>query len=222
MLEGFLSATADDSPESIALRTLTLHMLEHLAPKFFQARGLATIQHAALEQCASVECVFDPLDEDRLEAGIDAWYCRHVKGLPHRPPDRERLRLALQTFAADDRVIYAWLLGQQAARCGLEVRVVETPRHVSLVHEVYWLTHLVLLESDYFARPIQRDDWADALEKLVPWLLVNPHADLAGEVAFCLRFLGRDARALFPIFAPVSESRTNHEMATALLALSAE
>ena len=113
-------------------------------------------------------------------------------------------------------------LGQQAARCGLEVRVVETPRHVSLVHEAYWLTHLVLLESDYFARPIQRDDWADALEKLVPWLLVNPHADLAGEVAFCLRFLGRDARALFPTFAPVRESRTNHEMATALLALSAE
>ncbi len=216
------------------MRALTLHMLEHLAPRLFASRGLRAIQAEALERCATVAYVFDR-GEDSLEASIDAWYCRYLKGLPHPPPEEAALRAALRSLVEEDNLIYAWVLGEQASRCGVDVRAPMKARPYlgrSRLHDAYWLTHLVLLDSDYFARPLSHPEaatWADALEDLVPWLREQPHADLAGEVASCLRFLGRDARAalallspLSPTLSPAGERERSHELATALLAHSAE
>lgn len=219
-LETFLAAARDDVP----LRTLTLHMLEHLAPGLFRERRLAELQRAALEACRQVPCEFR--NAQGLQAGVDAWYCRHLKGLPHPAPDPSALRAALQWLADDDQLIYAWLIGEQAARCGVDVRlqVEERPfRESSRVHDAYWLTHLVMLETDYFARP-SLDSARDEreLNELVPWLLANPLPDLAGEVAFCLRFLGHDAGALISQLERAAPTEDPHEQATALLALSAE
>ena len=223
----FLNATADDSAESIALRTLTLHMLSHLAPRLFAERNLATAQQAALARCASVDCGFDrPLDADRIQAGVDAWYCRHLEGLLHAPPATYLLRTALE-WLADDQLIFAWLIGEQAARCGLDVRVPvgNRPFAHSRLHHAYWLTHLVMLDTDYFARPLTSPDanaWADELASLVPWLEQQPNDDLAGEVAFCLHFMGRDARAAIALVEQAAPTADAHAQATVLLALSAE
>jgi hypothetical protein len=235
-LERFLAATADDSGESITLRALTLHMLEHVAPRLFATRKLKPIQDRALEDCARVEFDFSG-DPVRLQAGVDAWYCRFLKGLPHAPPPRARLAAVLSGLALDEHaltptlsrgereneLLYAWLIGEQAARCGVDVRVPLTPRHFKgthPLHDAYWLTHLVMLDSDYFAKPLSHPDageWGDEFSAL------EPHDDdLAGEVALCLRFMRRDAGLLLARLrnAPVTEDA--HAQATALLALSAE
>ncbi|MDP1823144.1 MAG: hypothetical protein Q8L48_07880 [Archangium sp.] len=209
------------------LLALTLHMLEHLAPRLFEQLGLGALQREALEQCQAVAYDFSG-DADRLQAGVDAWYCRHLKGLPHPPPDGDALRRALRALAEDDQLIYAWLIGEQAARCGLDVRVDVGPRpfmHGSRLHDAYWVTHLVMLGSDYFARPLTHPDaqaWGDALTALIPWLEQNPNADLAGEVAFCLRFLRRDASAALDLLQRAPATEDPHAQATALLALSVE
>ncbi len=222
----FLGLTSDLSDESVALRTLTLQMLSRLVPLGFKDRGLDQVLSASLRACERVEYSFDTAD--RLQAGVDAWYCRHLAGLPHSPPDPERLKAALQWLADDDQLIYAWLIGEQAARCGLDVRVkLENPRPLREhpLHDAYWLTHLVLLDTDYLARPLSHPDastWGDELEQQVPWLLRERNLDLAGEVAFCLRFMGRDAGPLLNLLERAGPGIDAHQQATALLALSAE
>ncbi len=229
-LDTFLAATRGEDPETIALRTLTLHMLEHLAPRLFAERKLGAIQATALERCAAVDCGFaQAIDPDRLQAGLDAWFCRHVRGLPHPVPDRESLQTALQWLVDDDQLIYAWLLGEIATRCGVEARVPldkERPfLHLSRLHDAYFLTHLVMLDTDYFARPLTHPNaaaWGDALAELVPWLERKPNVDLAGEVALCLRFMKRDARAALALIDDAPPTEDAHAQATVLLARAAE
>lgn len=229
-LDTFLSATDSDDPHHVALRALTLHMLAGLAPRLFTQRDLAKVQQAALEKCASVPLgLSEPVDEEALQSGIDAWFCRHVRGLPHTPPNREALRAAFDALVENDLLIYAWLLGEIAARCGVDARV-PVPKArpyigASRLHDTYWLTHLVMLDTDYFAKPVKhRDasDWADALESSGHWLQRQPNDDLAGEVALCLRVLGRDATLALSLFRDHAPPEDPHAQATALLALSVE
>ncbi len=229
-LDTFLAATDSDDPHHVALRALTLHMLRGLAPRAFERRGLAGVQQAALEKCAAVPLgLAEPLDAEALQTGIDAWFCRHVKGLPHPPPAREALRAALDALVEGDLLIYAWLLGEIAARCGVDARV-KLPKArpyvgTSRLHDTYWLTHLVMLDTDYFARHVthrEANDWADALESAARWLQRQPNDDLAGEVALCLRVLGRDASLAFSLFQDHAPPEDPHAQATALLALSVE
>lgn len=228
-LETFLAASEGEGEVSIALRALTLHMLRQVAPRLFRERGLSEHQRLALARCEAVDFgLAEPLDEDRLEAGVDAWYCRHLAGLPHRLPDAEALRAALQRLADGDQLIYAWLIGEQAARCGVDVRIdagVRPFRHRSRTHDAYWLTHLVMLDTDYFARPLRHPEaheWGEALAELVPWLLKKPNDDLAGEVALCLHFMGRGAPELLELLRSAAPTGDAHAQATVLLALSAE
>ncbi|MGV3621673.1 MAG: hypothetical protein ACO1OB_12690 [Archangium sp.] len=217
----FLAATDTTDDEHVALRALTLHMLDGLKPGSFPTALLDD----ALNRCADVGFDFDSNDPDRLQAGIDAWFLRHVRGLPHQKPDAERLHARLRDLANDGFLIYSWLLGEIAARCGVDARISITGTRpfedVSRLHHTYWLTHLPLLDSDYFAKPVTHPDaakWADELELATTWLAREPNDDLAGEVALCLSVLGRDAsaaRALLNTHRPPDEP---HAQATALLA----
>lgn len=228
-LATFLAATDTGRPEDVALRALTLHVLEHVAPAAFAARGLAAVQRDALQRCAGVGYGFDEaLEPDRLQAGLDAWLCRHLKALPHPPPDAAALRTALQWLAEEELLLYAWLLGELAARCGVDVRLAVPPRpfrHGPRLHDTYYLTHLVLLATDYCARPLTHADggaWGDALLAAVPWLEQEPNEDLAGEVALCLRFMRRATPEVLALVEQAGVSDDPHTQATVLLALSVE
>lgn len=229
-LDALLLATSDDSAESITLRGLTLHMLEGVAPRFYAERHLQPLHLETLERCRTVTYGFDDehADPDRLQAGIDAWYLRHVRGLPHVPPGREQMAALVQALNDQGGSLYAWLLGELAARCGLDVRIPfgASDFKTTRLYEAYWLTHLVMLDSDYFTRPLshaERDTWADAIAQLVPWLARKPNADLAGEVALCLQFLKRpEAIAARALIAEVPPGGDAHQQATVLLGLLAE
>jgi D-amino peptidase len=222
-LHRFLDSCSDDSPKSIALRALTLHMLEHLAPRFFSDEGLHSVQRLALERCANVGYGLDddPLNAERIEAGVDVWYCRHLKGLAHMPPNPALLKKALVQFAEGSDLIYAWLIGEQAARCGVDVRITIRPRPfrgLSFIHDAYWMTHLVMLATDYFARPLvhaDADEWGEALQNIVSVLADHPNDDLAGEVAFCLNFMKRPSALVLDSSAKPENA---HTQATLLLA----
>lgn len=212
-LARFLAAT--EAHEHAALRALTLHMLEGLT-------GSSAHLHDALQRCAHV--TWDFSDPETLQSSVDAWFCRHVHGLPHRPPDASKLAEALRRFA-DEHLIYSWVLGELAARCGVDVRLTirERPyKDVSKLHDAYWLTHLPMLHTDYFMRPVtQPNTWADELEAVVPWLARDPNEDLAGEVALCLSVLKRDATAALALLPTHRLPEEPHAQATALLAFAA-
>lgn len=228
-LQLFLNATDDDSAIHVALRALVFHMLEHVAPKFYATRGLKPLHEATLEACANVGFAFDSEDPDVLQAGIDAWYLRTLRGLPHPKPDPTQLRAVLERLNAGGDAIYSWVLGELAARSGVDVRlpnVARTAFEASQLIRAYCLTHLVMLDSDYFARPASHadvDGWSDELASLIPWLTRVPNPDLAGEVAVCLRFLKRpEASKAKALIESVEPGDDTHELAAVLVGLTCE
>ena len=227
-LERFLTDTADDSAEHVALRALTLHMLEGVAPRFFTEHRLRPTLQQALEACRHVDAGLDSEDADRLQAGIDCWYLCHHHGLPHQPPDALALRSALESLAQADAHLYAWLLGELAVRAGLDVRLQFSPTQFDAPPLVqgYYLTHLVLLDTDYFARPVRHPDaatWAGKLADLVGWANAMRNFDLLGELGLCLSVLKHPkATEVRSLLAHARVRPDTHEQATVLLALVAE
>ncbi len=226
-LHTFLAATDSADVEHVALRALTLHMLRGLVPSFFAEQNLAPVYDEALERCGRVPWRYDGTS-DQLQAIIDAWFCRYMRGLPHPQPEPEQLHAAFRAMREQDELIYAWLLGEIAARCGVDVRV-RVPerlyRRSSKLIDGYWVTHLVLLGTDYFDRPAteqQTAAWVRELRRVEQFVLADGNLDLMGEVAFCLRFLKHDASALLEVLRAAPVATEPHEQACALLALSAE
>ncbi|MFT3706980.1 MAG: hypothetical protein QM817_04855 [Archangium sp.] len=229
--ERFLAATDDPSAMHITLRALVFHILEAVAPKFYSARGVAPLHQRSLEQCKDVPYLFDVKedeDADLIQTGIDAWYLRRARGLPHTPPDRQKLRATLEALRARGDVIYTWLLGELAAHAGVDVRLKfdRSDFKVSRLVEGYYLTHLVMIDSVYFTRPLRHRDaavWADVIAQMVPWLTRLPNPDLAGEVALCLTFMKRkEAAAARKLIEHVEPGEDTHEQATMLIGLTAE
>ena len=225
LLDTFLQVTGTSAPSDIALRTLTLHMLQHLAPRRFASRSLHLALTAGLERCADLPFTYDGSGAE-LEVGVDAFYLRRLAGLPSPAVELERFARALARLQSEGEGLYAWLLGEQVGRFHPEVklRLGDRPFRTPRLHDGYYLTHLVLLDTDYFARPVSHPDasaWADALLDLGDWLVRRPNADLLGEVVITLKALGRDVRALMQQV-HVSEPDDHHSLATLLLAHAAE
>jgi D-amino peptidase len=196
-LDAFLRLTADVSDESRALRPLTLHMLEGLAPRFFQKHRVQKPLDAALESAASVPMGIGHVhDPDVLQARVDAWYLRRLRGLPQEGPAPDTVRQVLHRLNDTDQVLFSWLLGELAARAGIDARLTfpDRPyRGASRLHDLYWLTHLVLLDTDYFARPLSSPDagqWVACLLAGAAGVIARKEFDVAGELAFCLASAG--------------------------------
>ena len=193
-LAAFLSLTSGADDASRALRALTLHMLEGHAPQSFARWGLGPVARDAVDALAEVPLALpDGLDPDEGMARVDAWFVRHKRGLPNRPLPPDALRAYLTHLDEEGYGHYAWLLGEMVATCGVDVRLpipARAFRDLSRVVDLYWLTHLYLLDSHYLRSPVSAPGaaaWTEELLVATPWVLEQGNVDLAGEVAFCLQ-----------------------------------
>jgi D-amino peptidase len=196
-LRAFLSLTQDTGADSRALRALTLHMLEGHAPAFFARAGLRPVLQAAVDALAQVPLEL-PLGLPPGEgmARMDAWYVRQERGLSHPVPTEYTLRQYLQHLDGEGYGLYAWLLGELGAQCGVDMRLLYPERALrpySYVMDLYWLTHLYLLDTRYLRTPLrspQAAAWTEELLAATPWLVSERQVDLAAEFAFCLQCAG--------------------------------
>jgi D-amino peptidase len=196
-LRAFLALTEGDEDETRALRALTLHMLEGHAPGAFARRGLEPTLEAAVAALAEVPLALPPgLPPEVGMSRVDAWYVLRERGLPQASLEPRALRAWLEHLDGEGHGLYAWLLGEMAATCGLEVRLPipeRALRDVSRLVDLYWLTHLYLLDSRYLRTPLadsRAAAWTEELLVATPWLVEQGHVDLAAEVAFCLQRAG--------------------------------
>ncbi len=196
-LRAFLSLTQDASDASRALRALTLHMLEGHAPGFFAHAGLRPVLDEAVEALAHVPLELPPgLAPNDGMSRVDAWYVRRERGLSHPTPTEYTLRQYLQHLNGEGYGLHAWLLGELGAQCGVDMRLMFPERALrpySYVMDLYWLTHLYLLDTRYLRTPLrspQAPAWTEELLAATPWLVSERQVDLAAEFAFCLQCAG--------------------------------
>jgi D-amino peptidase len=196
-LRAFLQLTEGSDEQSRVLRALTLHMLEGHAPGAFARWQLGPTLEQAVEALADVPRELGPQVEPGLGmARVDAWYVRHVRGLESAAPPAEQLRRYLELLEAEGFSIYAWLLGELALACGMDVRLTSLerpPRGDSFPEDLYWLTHLFLLDTHYLHRPLSDarvPEWVEELLLFAPRLIAEGQADLGAEVALCLQCAG--------------------------------
>jgi D-amino peptidase len=202
-LRAFLRLTEQSDDESRVLRALVLHMLEGHEPGAFARWGLGPTLEQAVEALAAVPRDLGPEVEPGLGmARVDAWYICHVRGLESSAPPDEDLRRYLEFLDAEGYPIYAWLLGELALTCGVDVRLpaLERPqRGDAFPADLYWLTHLFLLDTHYLHRPLsdaRAPEWIEELLLAVPRLIAEGQADLAAEVALCLQCAGEAGGAV--------------------------
>lgn len=233
-LAAFLSLTSGPDDVSRALRALTLHMLEGHAPRTFARWELAPVLRSAVDALAEVPLELPSgLDAEVGMARVDAWFVRHERSLPNRSLEPAALRAYLEHLDDTGSGMHAWLLGEIVALCGVDVRLPIAPRalrELSRLMDLYWLTHLYLLDSRYLRLPVRAPDagtWTEDLREALPWVLEQGNVDLAGELAFCLQCVGevRGAphAALLSFLAEQQEpggamGADAHATATALLA----
>ncbi len=198
-LRAFLALTAREDEESRALRALTLHMLEGLAPGLFARWGLGPVLEEAVAALSLLPVAFPPgLSPDVGMARVDACYVRRERGLAHPLPDPFAFKGYLEHLDAEGYGTHAWLLGELLAACGLDARLPFPERALrphSRILDMYWLTHLYLLDTRYLRRPLTHPEaagWTEELLLAVPWLIAHSHLDLGAEVAFCLQLAGEE------------------------------
>lgn len=200
--DAFLRWTDLEAEFPKVLRALILHMLEAYAPAVFRMLGLEGDLQRALADLAPISVELPPdLPPHLGMSRIDAWYIRQRRGLGGGAPDADSLAAYLDSLQQSGRWIHAWLLGEMAHLLGASVprdRRERPLRGASRIQDLYWLTHLFLLETDYLERPLPAAGWETAVEELflaVPWVLAGDHRDLAGEIALCLQLAGEQGSA---------------------------
>jgi len=196
-LEAFLVATSSRAEQPRAIRAITFHMLEGHAPRFFERWKLGPRLEEAVRAMEDLPLEFPSgLDPDDGIARVDAVYLRHERNLPYVLPERGAFTHYLQHLDETGSSLYAWLLSELMKACGLTVPLVfpERPfKPLSRLLDLYWVTHLYLLDTRYFHAPLRSpkaSEWTKDLLGAAPWVLEERRLDLAGEVAFCLQAAG--------------------------------
>ncbi len=92
----------------------------------------------------------------------------------------------------------------------------------------YYLTHVVLYDSNFFKRPLDRAHYrslARGLLSLIPWVVATNNIDLASEIFLCLSFLGdrtsiafAELKRFIENYRVPSPNEDNHERVVLLLA----
>lgn len=196
-LQAFLALTTSGSEQDLALRALTLHMLEGFAPRAFERWKLGPVLEEAVRALESFSLEF-PLEltaDDGL-ARLDAVYIRHQRNLAPALPDRSEFERYVLHLDETGDSIYSWLLCELMKPCGLLLPIVFPDRPFkphSRPLDLYQVTHLYLLDTHYLRAPLRSPEapsWTQDLLEAGPWLLEQRHLDLAAEVAFCLEAAG--------------------------------
>jgi D-amino peptidase len=188
-LQALLARTQAGEWEA-AQRALTLHMLEAHAPRFFAAQQLAPVLDATVD-ALEVRPFDNPADAVLMMARLDAVYVLRERGRAATVDSAELERCISAVFERDP--IWGWLLGELAHQLGLPGRVsLADPRPLRRTHrlaDLYWLTHLFLLETRYLRRPLPRSGFESMTEELLlaaPAVVAQHELDLAAELAFCM------------------------------------
>lgn len=191
-LEAFLDRTNGKEDWRRADRALTLHMLEGHAPEFFERRKLEPVLQRAVKELAHLEQNYPPeLSPDAAMARLDALYVRSERGLEAQLP----LELGghLEWLRARGEVLHAWLLEELAIQLGAPRKAPPPGRPLRSINregDLYWLTHLFLLESRYLRKRLAAGLLACETEELLlaaGWVIENELVELASELAFCLQ-----------------------------------
>jgi hypothetical protein len=193
LASAFLRLTSDATETSVALRALTLHMLEAHAPEKFRQLSLSEELQSALQALRDLPLEFPvTLGPDDAMSRIDALYILRKRNLPCESPDPVLLKMYLGELRTQGYRLHAWLLGEMAESLGLYVRQIQEQRpfHNNAYADAYWLTHLYFLATEYLHRPLPDQDFAlpnSELLAITPWIIKNNHLDLGAEVAICLQ-----------------------------------
>lgn len=197
-LQAFLAVTASGSEQDRALRALTLHMLEGYTPRAFERWKLGPLLEEAVRELERVPIAFPlELSEDDGLARVDAVYILRERNLPAVLPEPGAFMRYLAHLDQQGAGLYAWLMGELMKACGLSVPFVfpERPfKSLSRVLDLYWVTHLYLLDTRYLRAPLRSPDaaqWTEDLLASAPWLIEERRFDLAAEVVLCLQAAGK-------------------------------
>ncbi|MBX7101197.1 MAG: M55 family metallopeptidase [Myxococcaceae bacterium] len=188
-LQAFLALTSAPADEPRALRALTLFMLRGHAPDFFRAQRLGPVFDAALEALRAMPLELGGLSAPVAMARLDALYVLEAVGTPRTGATGLDATIAA---CAAELPLWAWLLSQLGAPLGLCGRF-PAPQGLDRLSELYFLTHLVLLETRYLSRPLAPAQLAPVLERLSlasDWAIAQGNLDIGAELAFCLRHAG--------------------------------
>jgi hypothetical protein len=170
-------------------------MLEGHAPAFFEAEGVAPRLEAAVRALAAVPADFPAgLPPAEGMARLDALYVSSVHGVP-RPFSTAGACAYAAWLARDAPAIWAWLFVEILALLGVDRPLRVPPRAMrdERTADLYWLTHLVLLETHYLRAPPVPGRLDAAIEELLlatPEVLAGRQIDLAAEIALCLQATG--------------------------------
>jgi D-amino peptidase len=196
VLEAFLRRTSIKTQWMMALRALTLHMLKGHAPNIFNQASLKLIFEESLKEISKISLAL-PVDlyPDDGMARIDAWFVLQERNLAYLPPQKEELKAYLQAILDEGYLVHSWLLGEIAFLLGIDVRLPISKRPLKDIEfeaDLYWLTHLFLLETRYLKKQLPRLGWqgrVDELKAATPRIIENEYVDLGAEIAICLQLV---------------------------------
>jgi hypothetical protein len=223
-------------------RALTLQMLKGLAPRFFAKHALQAELDHALERLDELPATFEVgLELDQAMSRVDALHLRKVNGLRVKTYDAEQLELYIAATLDTRGLLPAWLMSEQVKTLGVAAPVALPARFPFveshwLMH-VYFVTHLFMLDTDYFLRPAEPARFweeLDQLERAVKPLIDGQYWDLLAETELCLASCDRQSPAALSALRSAQQDdgswaergqdarQAGHSTAACLIAVAAE
>lgn len=198
-MTSFFRQTCVQTNEALALRATTLHMFESLAPRVFHKAGLGAHLQTAIQKLSAVPIAFDiSLCPDEAMARGDAFYLLRLRGLQPQAPKQTALHTYLTHLQKSGHTLTSWLLGAMVhakpSQVSQEVHF-KQPSNLSLLEQLYWVTHCIFLESQFLREVHYDSTWKAVLGSLlptVPWIIERGLADVGGEILLCLQCVGID------------------------------
>lgn len=201
-LSAFVKIYAGEQDWRRGDRALTLHMLRGLAPGFFAEHGLAREHEDALRALNLMPIDFPQrLSLDAAMSRVDGIYLRALEGQVESGLDRPQIEAYLAYSRSRHGWLSAWLMSEQLRRAGI-LEQPHTPPGAPFADDptlrLYFLAHRFMVDSDYFARPLEAADYSAELQEMessVEPLIAERGWDLLAEVAICLAACGRRPEA---------------------------